>query len=545
MKSLAATQYCVPSQPCWPSAQIWAQFNASIGGQLINVVPEGYPCYLNPESQACQNIYNNWTNPFWRASQPGAMQAPNWEEDASGNGCFSPDVPCAQGDISPVAVAVQQPSDVANALRFAQQYNIQVVVKSTGHDFQGRSTAAGALMIWMHTYTGVSIATTSACPGDTPIPAITVLGGTSWGTVYDALPPQYGVVGGSSRTVCACGGYTLGGGHSYMSPAYGLAVDNVLAFDAVLANGTMVTASACSNTDLFWALRGGGGGTFAVITSATYKLHPTPAAGVTGYVLEVNLLGGPNTLILLLEQYMQVTPRLLDPAVSGGVYAAYSTVVSDAYFEFAGVFNGTIQGAETSISPFVLYLLANPTRFQITTSSFFPQASMNDWHNTIDKGDPTGTPLTIGSRFVPLSYCTNATSRASAVATLAELAIEVYVLNIYIVVGGAVSAFDLDSTQTSVTPAWRTAVWHVNFGVTWNVTTPFSVQQELFADVTTLTGSLRATFPDSGAYWSESDYNEPNWQQSFWGSNYPRLQAIKQDYDPTGVFSCHHCVELP
>jgi FAD/FMN-containing dehydrogenase len=56
---------------------------------------------------------------------------------------------------------------------------------------------------------------------------------------------------------------------------------------------------------------------------------------------------------------------------------------------------------------------------------------------------------------------------------------------------------------------------------------------------------LANTFPDSGAYWSESDYNEPNWQQSFWGSNYPRLQAIKQDYDPTGVFSCHHCVELP
>ena len=51
--------------------------------------------------------------------------------------------------------------------------------------------------------------------------------------------------------------------------------------------------------------------------------------------------------------------------------------------------------------------------------------------------------------------------------------------------------------------------------------------------------------PDSGAYWSESDFLEPDWQDAFWGTKYSRLQAVKKAVDPLGVFQCHHCVELP
>lgn len=69
---------------------------------------------------------------------------------------------------------------------------------------------------------------------------------------------KWAVVGGSARTVSASGGHVLGGGHSFMSPTYGLAVDNVLAFTAVLADGSARTVSPCANPDLFWALRGGG-----------------------------------------------------------------------------------------------------------------------------------------------------------------------------------------------------------------------------------------------------------------------------------------------
>jgi FAD/FMN-containing dehydrogenase len=96
-----------------------------------------------------------------------------------------------------------------------------------------------------------------------------------------------------------------------MSPAYGLAVDNVLAFHAVLANGTMLNVSECTNSDLMWALRGGGGGTFAIITSVTYRLHVTPTHGVTGLSLVVDLLDGKASLTAIMTAFLSEYPNLI------------------------------------------------------------------------------------------------------------------------------------------------------------------------------------------------------------------------------------------
>jgi FAD/FMN-containing dehydrogenase len=85
------------------------------------------------------------------------------------------------------------------------------------------------------------------------------------------------VVGGAALTVGAAGGYSLSGGHGALSPMYGLAVDNILEVDVVIADGTLLTANECTNTDLFWALRGGGGGTFGVVTRMVHKAHDSPS----------------------------------------------------------------------------------------------------------------------------------------------------------------------------------------------------------------------------------------------------------------------------
>lgn len=111
------------------------------------------------------------------------------------------------------------------------------------------------------------------------------------------------IVGGSAQTV-AMGGYTTGGGHSMFSRTLGLAVDNVIEFEIILADGTMATVSEngivfhadgvvigrSPSTDLFWAVLGGGGGTFGVVTSFTYRLHPAPPQIVSFYaVYPVNI----------------------------------------------------------------------------------------------------------------------------------------------------------------------------------------------------------------------------------------------------------------
>ena len=81
------------------------------------------------------------------------------------------------------------------------------------------------------------------------------------------------VVGGNAQSVSAAGGYMQGGGHGANSPLHGLAVDNLLEADVVTADGNLLTVNKCWNTDLFWAIRGGGGGTFGIVTRAVYKAH--------------------------------------------------------------------------------------------------------------------------------------------------------------------------------------------------------------------------------------------------------------------------------
>jgi hypothetical protein len=72
-RSAPQASYCLPGDTCWPSASAWAALNVSVGGSLISILPEGYPC-TEPASEACSWVQGNWTDPFWRRAQPGAMQ---------------------------------------------------------------------------------------------------------------------------------------------------------------------------------------------------------------------------------------------------------------------------------------------------------------------------------------------------------------------------------------------------------------------------------------------------------------------------------------
>lgn len=213
-----------------------------------------------------------------------------------------------------------------------------------------------------------------------------------------------------------------------MSPAHGLAVDNVLQFEAVLANGTAVTASPCSHPDLFWAvLRGGGDASFAVLTSATYRLHPTPMAGVAGVYVATTLKRGAQSVSLLLDGFLTAVPQFLTPSgLEHCVFGGYFYLLNGGQqFLSIFVYNGTEGSAQQSSASYADFLGSHPDDFDVsTTHVYFPVASMNDWHNAIDKGDPTGGALALGSRLVPLSSCSDSGKRAAAVATLTSIGMQ-------------------------------------------------------------------------------------------------------------------------
>jgi len=545
--------FCEPADACWPTAADFAALSAAVGGRLLAPLrPEGAACFPDASSPACTAVVGNWTDPYWRARQPGAMQRPFWEADrTTGANCYTLGSACAQGAVPPVGVAAASAADVAAALAFAARFNLRVAVKSSGHEIQGRSTAAGALLIWLAGLRGVALEPAfAACAGDAPVAAVSAGPGDSYGDLYARLDPAAIVVGGSARTVSAAGGHPLGGGHSFVSPHYGLAADNLLAVEAVLANGTIVRASACENADLFWALRGGGGGSFAVVTSATHRVHATPPA-VAGALIEVQLLQGLASVALWLDGALALTPALTNASANAGrgIFGGYHNVqpVDAASFVFVGIwgFNGTAADARASLGGFQALIDSAPAHFKGLRFDVSPFASWEAWHASFDPvatGDRTGDSSTIGCRFVPAAFAADAARRANATAALTAVARYAPLLG-HLVVGGAVAAFDADSTRTSVTPAWRAAAWHTCTGVGWAMNATIQEQDAAFAAVSTLTGIMRDAIPDSGAYWGESDYLEPDWQAALFGNNYARLQRVKAAVDPAGAFGCWHCVE--
>jgi FAD/FMN-containing dehydrogenase len=227
-------------------------------------------------------------------------------------------VPCTLGNYVRYAVDVKTSSDVVAAVQFAAQHNIRFVIRNTGHDYLGRSTGAGALSVWTHHLKDISFQNWN--DANYKGPAVTVGAGVQGFEIMAAARDRgLVVVGGECPTVGIAGGYTQGGGHSALSTNFGLAADNALQFTVVTAAGKLLTASQTQNSDLYWALSGGGGGNYAVVLSATYKAHPdTYVGGATLAFLSSN--NPTETFYDAIDAFHAALPAMVD---SGAMVVYY------------------------------------------------------------------------------------------------------------------------------------------------------------------------------------------------------------------------------
>jgi FAD/FMN-containing dehydrogenase len=156
-------------------------------------------------------------------------------------------------------------ADVIAAVNFGREHNLLVSIRGGGHNAGGLGVADDALVIDLSRirYTHV----------DPQTRTVRVGGGNTWGDVDHATHAFSLAVPSGIVSTTGVGGLTLGGGLGHLTRKYGLAIDNLLAADVVLADGRQVTANESQNTDLFWALRGGGGN-FGVVTSFLFKANP-------------------------------------------------------------------------------------------------------------------------------------------------------------------------------------------------------------------------------------------------------------------------------
>ncbi len=534
----------------------WTDLTRHLGTQLITPLPPLHECLADPQSQACADDLARLTNPFAIEDDPAAFHTTGWlNAFVSGP--------------SPRVVAAGSADDVALALRFCAERELPVVVRGTGHDYLGRSNDAGALMIWTHELRDISIHqafSPKGAPAAEPgVPAIGLGAGARWLEAYHALQPSGSYVQGGGCTSVGVAGFTLGGGFGTFSRRYGTAAGNLLEAEIVTASGEIVVANAFSHPELFWALRGGGFG-LGVVTRLTMRTHePPPTIGVVaGTVRAVDA-----------DAYRRLIRRLVDvfPQLCDDHWGEQIRFGEDGSVEFALLAGAiTEEAAHATWEPFLSWIARSPDEYRADIfvavtpfESFWDVQNLHDlapemichdarpgspaerfwWAN--NQGEVSQYIHAYQSHWLPVRLCTEA-PRQLADALFAATRHWHVSLHFNKGLAGASADAVARDRETAVNPAVFEAAALVIAASAEQYAFPGISRHEPDLDlarrratrVSAAMASIRAIAPGAGSYVNETDYFEENWPEAFWGSSYPRLQAVKAHYDPTDMFRVHH-----
>ncbi|KIX06813.1 uncharacterized protein Z518_04789 [Rhinocladiella mackenziei CBS 650.93] len=549
-----------PGDPCFPSDLVLKIFNATVGGNLIKTKPVAISCYPGPDQSQSQCAYvdANWADATFQAdhvvglSYPTNITCPPVNATAG----ETPQGTCTLGVSPSYAVDCKNSLHVALTIAFARLFNIRLVVKNTGHDMSGRSEGHGGLEVWIrHLRNGITFQKTfksskgcskSGWTGS----AIKIAGAYTWEDVYAvAQANNVIVVGGGTPSVGAIGGWMQGGGHGPASRQFGLGADQVLEMDVVLANGLVVTANACQYSDLFFALRGGGGGTYGVVVSTTVKAHPMVSVAVQHLAigaLNADTTGLLDTIAIMFSAY----PDLNDAGYAGyGQWAINSPTPLFATFTAGYVhgiymFNKTVDQAQAAFDATRARLAPYNLTSVFISESYVSYPDYWTFYDTESGVEPAvGASATLGSRLFDRPSVTQSfAALRSMVGTIAGAPEEFTFNNFEIVSGGQVFT-DKADPYSGVLPAWRTSYFSNIVARGYPIGTPQSVVDSIQYDITHVkTAAMKSLAPNTGAYMNEADRMDSDWKVDFYGSNYDKFLSIKQKYDPSLVFYCPTCV---
>ncbi len=552
-----------PGDPGWPSADAWATLKKQVGGRLTRLTDPLAACRADPSGKACADFFTAIRNPYYILDHANLTQTSGW-------------VDAWTSQPSAYAVAAKSAADVAAAVDFAREHRLRLVVKGAGHSYQGTSDAPDSLLVWTHHMDDIAMLDAfvpRGCDGKIkPQPAVSVGAGQIWGRTYDAVTTRGGryVQGGGCLTVGVAGLVSSGGFGSW-SKQYGTAAANLLEAEVVTADGRIRVVNACNDPDLFWALKGGGGGSFGVITRVTLRTHELPNfVGVVNASVRSNSDAAYRRLIAHFVDFYR--ENLFNPHWGETVHFENGRVL-----RVSMVCQGLDKSqAEAAWKPFFEFVRASPHDYSFRQAPevmafparvtwnpevlrTFPGAVVADSRpnapigNIVWTGDAKQSGQVLhgfGSAWLPQRLLQP--DRQQLLARALFAASQEWAFSLHFnkgLAGGQKAQIDRardTATNPQVLDAFALVITGSGEGpafpgVAGHEPNLKAARHDAAANARMM-DALYKLVPGAGSYVSESDYFLEDWQRAFWGPNYARLLSVKRRYDPDGLFTVHHGV---
>lgn len=406
-------------------------------------------------------------------------------------------------------VYARNADDVVNALTWARQQGIPVRVRSGGHALEGWSGVDDGVIIDVSELKSVTIDaeahTATVGAGLKQLEAVTGLGSAGF-----AAPT------GTEGSVGLVGA-TLGGGFGLLTRNYGMASDNLLSAEVVIASADggaeVIIADEQTNPDLLWALRGAGNGNFGIVTSLTYRIHP-----LTQAIFVVATWAGLDDLEAVFAAWQRSAPYVDNRLTS------QLEIEADKVGLHAVLAGGSEEEALQLLSP--MLSIGNPD--VVVQNASWPEIYAG-FQIPIEE-EPANWKFTSQFMTEPLP--------PEAVRIVAEFMAKApagcnYFTNAF---GGAVAASEPSGGSAF---AHRKALYYAEPGAGWGIRggAPASDEetQAALAWVAEMSTALAPYV--NGAYVNVPNAGMPDWERAYWGPNVDRLRRIKSTYDPDNVFS--------
>ncbi len=549
-----------PGDAKWPKADQWQQLNLEVNGHLLQ--PKSLEeMFEKATASRREALLKNLENPYFRGDEPGLTQSAGW-------------VDAWEAACSPYVVAAQNEKHVVAAVNFARENNLRLVVKGGGHSYKGTSNAPDSLLIWTRALKEITLHEAfvpDSCPGMRSYKAVTIGAGAMWMDVYNAVTTKGGryVQGGGCATVGVVG-LVHGGGFGSFSKHYGTAAASLLQAEIVTADGAHRVINEQRNPDLFWAIKGGGGGSYGVITKLTLKTHDLPEH-FGGVSIQIKA-SSDEAYQRLIEHFIEFySTKLFNHHWGESAKLNPENTLS------CGMVSCGLSEAESQMiwKPFLDWVRGSPQDYTLNKAFIGAMSSRHwwdaDWRGknlarTIIK-DPrpdappehvywTDNQGEVGvflhgyeSLWLPSSLLKRRNQKRLARALFASSRHWSVELHFNKGLAGAPAEALEAVRHTATNPAVLDAfVLVIIAGGEQSIPglpghePNLSEARANAQRISNAMSELRPLVNHSGCYVSESSFFEKSWQQAFWGSNYDRLKSIKERYDCHDLFIVHHGV---